>query len=199
METLMIKVLENPKTENYWRLKNLVLSGNFPWYFNPYTTEGAPEKNDHVILPFYSHSFLIRPDSLPDHKLYPMVFSQHLDLATKVLSEICIYNKISIFSFMRINANCVNPTTVPLKTISHYDHRFKHKNLLLYLTDVGGDTVVEGERHSPNEDDAVVFEGKHYFEAPVIRTQVPMNERRIVIVATFLEYNRPHGDYDDWF
>ena len=62
-------------------------------------------------------------------------------------------------------------------TNPHTDHSFKHVNLLIYLTDNGGKTFVEGEEHEPSEDDVILFTGEHFFE-------LPKKGRRIVIIAT---------------
>ena len=49
----------------------------------------------------------------------------------------------------------------------------------MYLTDAGGDTVVNDEVYSPKEDGVIMFEGEHYHH-------FPMKDARIVFVATYL-------------
>ena len=51
--------------------------------------------------------------------------------------------------------------------------------LRVYLNDTDGDTVVESQRTSPEDDKAIVFQGEHYH-------YTPSTERRIVLVATFI-------------
>ncbi|NDB81251.1 MAG: hypothetical protein EB127_00655 [Alphaproteobacteria bacterium] len=177
-------MLENPKTDNYWRFKELVLSADFPWYYYPFSTPHTPTPKGRADLPFYSHIFMTRATPPLGYSEYR---SPHFTLAAEVLKEICIHNGIDLLSFLRMNANCSQLASVPSTTVSHYDHRFRHKNLLLYLTDAGGETIVEGERHSPKMDEAIAFEGKHYFELPANPTNSPMSQRRVVIVATFLD------------
>ena len=53
----------------------------------------------------------------------------------------------------------------------------------VYLTNPeGGSTVCEGEEFTGKEDDAIIFEGKHY-------NYPPKRGRRMVIVATFSDYD----------
>ena len=54
------------------------------------------------------------------------------------------------------------------------------ENLLIYLTNAGGKTVVGDEYHDPREDDVITFGGDEHYH------YTPEKERRIVIVATFI-------------
>ena len=56
---------------------------------------------------------------------------------------------------------------------------FPHKNMLIYLTDAGGSTFVEGEEFAPEEDDVIMFEGLHWHK-------LPRKERRVVLVMTYI-------------
>ena len=79
------------------------------------------------------------------------------------LKEILEFNDIKIKGLYRINANLTFPTAPLLPSIPHVDHDFPHENILIYLNDTGGDTVVDGEHYSPHEDDVITFGGeKHY-------------------------------------
>jgi hypothetical protein len=169
-----MKLLENPKTEAYHELKSLVLSSSFPWFYQNQSTENNSINYSNV--PFYSHGILIRPEASG----YPVKNSPHADLAVKVALEILTHNNIDYYTLLRINANCLHPFKTTLSTVPHVDHPYKHRNLLLYLTDAGGDTIVEEQKHTPKEDDALLFEGLHY-------GQSPMENRRINIIVTFLD------------
>ena len=57
------------------------------------------------------------------------------------------------------------------------DHTFPHFNFIVYLTNSGGNTIVEEDTHEPIEDQPIIFTGWHYM-------QLPKKERRIVLVAT---------------
>ena len=45
-----------------------------------------------------------------------------------------------------------------------------------------GSTFVEGEEHIPNEDEVILFKGKHYM-------QRPSKGRRVILVSTIYEIN----------
>ena len=134
-------------------------------------------------LAFYSHGFLQGPS--PMHKWYPNPNSEYLPYVEPFLAQIFNLNNISPHCVYRINANAVHPVEGNVLTVPHYDHEFPHKNLIVYLTDVGGDTIAfddKGKKHvfSPKEDDIVVFEGLHCMIPP-------KKGRRVIIVVTYLD------------
>ena len=83
----------------------------------------------------------------------------------------------------RCNVNAVEPPYdhqyMDAITQPHMDHEFPHKNMLIYLTDAGGSTIVEGEEFAPEEDDVIIFEGMHWHK-------LPKKERRVVLVMTYI-------------
>ena len=134
-------------------------------------------------LAFYSHGFLQGPS--PMHKWYPNPNSEYLQYVEPFLAQIFDLNNINPHCVYRINANAVHPVEGNVLTVPHYDHEFPHKNLIVYLTDVGGDTIAfddKGKKHvfSPKEDDIVVFEGLHCMVPP-------KKGRRVIIVVTYLD------------
>jgi hypothetical protein len=173
----MIKQLDNSKTQNYFELKEHILSGDFPWYYASSSTTVPYDNSEYMNTPFYSHSFIKRPED--QESKYPASYSSSTDWVAKVLLGILAYNQIKINSFLRINANCVEPRKKVVKSVPHNDHNYPHTNMLVYLTASGGDTIVEGERFSPKEDDVVIFQGEHYMETP-------KNDRRIILIATYI-------------
>ena len=78
-----------------------------------------------------------------------------------------------------LNATHPHPEQTSLKTSLHNDHNFPHKNMLVYLTDAGGSTFVEGEEFAPEEDDVIIFQGEHWHE-------LPKQKRRVVLVMTYI-------------
>ena len=134
-------------------------------------------------LAFYSHGFLQGPS--PMHKMYSNANSEYLPHVTQVIAQIFEINNISPQCVYRINANAVHPVEGNVLTVPHYDHEFPHTNLLIYLTDVGGDTICfdeHGKKHTftPKEDDIVIFDGLHCMIPP-------KKGRRVVIIATYLD------------
>ena len=60
----------------------------------------------------------------------------------------------------------------------HEDHTFPHKNVLVYLTDAGGETYVGDDVFYPEEDSVLLFQGPHCHA-------MPKDKRRVVLVATY--------------
>ena len=80
---------------------------------------------------------------------------------------------------VRFSENSTHPEQKYIKTSLHTDHDFPHKNMLIYLTDAGGNTFVEDEKFAPEEDDVIIFEGLHWH-------QLPKHKRRVVLVMTYI-------------
>ena len=180
----MFTKLETPDTPEYSDFKKLVLSANFGWSYNSMATGYSKyvAGNGYSDLAFYSHSFLHGPS--PSHGLYSKVNSEHIDLVEVLLDQIFSLNNLKVEVVYRINANAVHPVESNILTVPHNDHEFPHKNMLVYLTNTGGDTIVfdeGGKKHhfTPVEDDIVVFEGLHCMVPP-------KSGRRVVLVATYL-------------
>ena len=80
----------------------------------------------------------------------------------------------------------------PKYTRPHVDHKFPHTNMLIYLTDAGGKTIVEdiskreestfslSLAHDPKEDDVVTFGGQYHCH------ELPKEKPRLVIVTTYI-------------
>ena len=120
-------------------------------------------------------------------RCYPNATSGHADLVHTVLKEIFEHNDMpwvmptnssSCTCFYRININATEPGMKGYG-YPHVDHEFPHKNLIVYLTDSGGQTVCEGEVYNPEEDDIITFEGRNY-------QGLSNTKRRIVVVANYL-------------
>ena len=185
--------LNNPKTEHYNNLKKFILSFDFTWsHLKEFTPQGGKdidhtnqchpefcsERNfDEFTL--YTHAFLHRPTR---DTLYSKQYSPYLDDIIKLLGEIFNANAqiMDHFNMMvRCSANATHPEQKYIKTSLHTDHDFPHKNMLIYLTDAGGNTFVEDEEFAPEEDDVIIFEGEHCHE-------LPKQKRRGVLVMTYI-------------
>ena len=160
--------LHNLRTKDYLDLKDLILSPHFPWYVS-----NAHNTDD---FKFFSHIFVKRPG---EGTLFPVSQSSHANLVNTVLGQILYLNDIDISCLYRSNANLVPPSLEVKRTTEHVDHEFPHNNLLIYLTDSGGKTIVANESYDPKEHDVIMF-GVH---PHCIETSHKKN--RVVIVATF--------------
>lgn len=176
----MLKTLTNNISENYKRLSQIANNSDIAWYYNYASTgEILNEKYpQNVNIPFYSHIILQRPVSFTPYSIPKS--PDLIDLSVQTINEILYENGIYVDHFIRICLNTVLPHSPKLLTIPHKDHDFPHTNFLVYLSDSDGDTIVEGERSVYEKDKAIIFEGEHFHETP-------SKERRIVLVATFIQ------------
>ena len=152
----LMRQLKNPMTENYLGLKKQIFDYRFPWYWQEGVTEPLPTGlrvingtveeylDTYFNPPFYSHQILGRPWMGPGSKIFPYGDSPYIHLADDVLKEIFQYNDIDVDTVFRINVNCVRdePNEKQL-TFPHVDHPFPHSNMLIFLSDVGGKSIVQ--------------------------------------------------------
>ena len=173
-----MRILENPKTERYAYLKELVLGSAFPWNWTVETTPGQ-EKEGYDNISQYTHAFLVAPGNSPHQ--YPIPNSDLTNNCIGIFQEILRHNGVEPKVFYRASANSVHPTDRNLPCVPHVDHdELEHTNILVYLTDAHGGYVTCGnDTHMPREDDVIVFQGEHFF-------QPPSKERRVCLVGTFL-------------
>jgi len=139
----MLSSLINPKTPEYTALKNIIHEETFPWFYVDQMTDGI-ENAGYGNYGFYGHIFLERPSNSME-KLFPEVRCGLMGHVQQVITEIAKANAIKINCLLRANVNCVEPIADPQLTVPHYDHDFPHKNLLIYLDNAGGETVVFDE------------------------------------------------------
>ena len=178
----MFTRLETPDTGDYAGLKELILGPHFGWSHNAKATPYMENTRSYQDLSFYSHAFLHGPS--PRRGLYSKANSEYLPNVETVIGQIFELNNVKMNVVYRINANAVHPVEGNVLTVPHTDHEFPHKNMLIYLTNTGGDTIVfddAGKKHhfTPVEDDIVTFEGLHCMVPP-------KKGRRVVIVVTYL-------------
>tara|TARA_B100000965_G_scaffold290747_1_gene248553 strand:- start:98 stop:664 length:567 start_codon:yes stop_codon:yes gene_type:complete len=188
---MSIRKLKNPNTPLYNDLKKIILGNNFAWNYmksNTWFDINASHKliydpeNDNTFQKssMHHHSFLLRSDL---NNLYAKVNSPYMEDVNRMYCEIFNANRDVMKSFnmmCRCAANETQPYNGPDgKTRAHVDHDFPHKNMLIYLTNAGGNTFVEDEEFAPEEDDVIIFEGLHWH-------QLPKHKRRIVLVMTYI-------------
>ena len=204
---MSIVKLKNPQTEDYHNLKKHILDHTFEWTYIENTIH--IKEGEDVIFPpsiertsskieqikdrtlrdynlriinnsMYTHIFLRRPDK---NILYPKVESEYMLDLNNVYADIFNSNMDYMQNFnlmIRCSANAVEPSQENnVITMPHVDHPWKHANMLIYLTDAGGSTFVEGEEFAPEEDDVIIFQGEHWHK-------LPKQKRRVVLVMTYI-------------
>lgn len=185
----MIIKLRNPLTDTYLSFKEFVTSEHFTWHHSK-TFEGTPStpisipegwnKEDFGIHTVFGHNILSRPEP----RRYSAPYSDHIDSLTIMYNELVQTGQVENESFFL--RSCVNLTTPwnrigPRYSYPHTDHSFDHINMIMYLTDAGGRTFVEGEGFDPKEDDIILFKGLHWSELPEAKD-------RIVVVSTLITW-----------
>lgn len=179
----MLQKLSNPKTQNYFAVKQLINDETFPWFYLPNSVKTKDNYPGHTNHPTYVHTFLERPWNNMT-KLYPEIRSASMEYLGEVFAEIARENNFTINCLLRASVNCIEPVDNPQLSIPHIDHDFSHKNLVVYLNDAGGETVVYNddgtfEEHHPKEDDAIIFSGLHCYRPS-------STKRRLVLVTTYI-------------
>ena len=197
----MIEVLKNPLTPNYHKLKEIILSDKFNWENIISTLDVVSNTEGHIHMPVDIHTFIPRPETTQEYNNTGSLSrkigdaereskSEYVDLCVTVMNEILDYsNLFGTYIFHRAAANCTYADEGIQLSEPHIDHNFPHNNLLVYLTNSGGETFVEGEKFNPKEDDVIVFEGRHYMKRPI-------KDKRIVLVATFMPIPSPPSPFE---
>tara|TARA_R110000751_G_scaffold38304_2_gene92093 strand:- start:762 stop:1271 length:510 start_codon:yes stop_codon:yes gene_type:complete len=113
--------------------------------------------------PYLTHSFILYDPVKDTSTINSPKYEEVLD----ILKTFCFRNKIPFTKCFRANFN----RTFPLKTQKgtfHSDHTFDHTQLLVYLNDADGDTILEnGTRIKFKKDLGVCFGNLlHYGETP---------------------------------
>ena len=197
-----IRQLKNPFTNNYLEFREVVLGGDFPWYWQETVTEPAPTGlrkikgtvddylDQYSNPPFYSHCVINRPAPGPGNKLFPYGISPYLHLVGDIVKEIFEYNEIDVDCIFRVNLNAVDAAPNEQQiTFPHVDHPFQHSNMFVYLNDAGGKTIIHDYTsgdlkevsHEPKIDDIITFPGLLHCH------KLPEKGRRIVLVVTYQE------------
>ena len=198
---MIITQLKNPKTDQYNQLKNYILSNNFPWYHqqellidkhikhktSPYILLDLENDKQYHNVPYFSHAILMRPT---ENEKYSKVNSKDILQFQTVLNEIFNFNNLELKCLFRINVNLITPKNEVQVIPPHCDHPWPHKNMIIYLTDAGGKTLVETEYksssyeyHDPKEDDITIFSGypeRHCADWGSVEIN------RVIIVATYI-------------
>ena len=97
----MIKVLHNPKTRQYFQIKEWVFSSWIPWYWDNGSVVDRPDgflENGHENFGYSGHTLLSRPGEKP----YCIENSPYLDKVYPIFSEIFEANDLNVNVIYRI-------------------------------------------------------------------------------------------------
>ena len=179
---MIIKLLNNPKTNEYCLLKEKVLGPYFSWYYHDSCTE--INTDGYTNNPIYNHEVLTGPRPSTG-RYFSEQRSDIAPLCLEVVSQILQTNSINAKFVHRIGLNCVHYYDgVP--SVPHLDHGdFSHNNLIIYFNkfnngpiDVFSESCME--TYFPKEDDIITFPGVlHSVHQP------KPGDRRVVMAATF--------------
>lgn len=126
----MIKVLTNPKTKNYLKLKEKVLSTKFFWQYCFDTNQGVEYSEYYQDVPYYGHTVINGPSSSCP---FPMIMNSDWNESVEVFNEILIHNNLSYKMLYRLNFNStfyIHDKMSP----PHVDHDYPHQNMIIYLS-----------------------------------------------------------------
>lgn len=189
----MIQQLKNSKSKLYTEVKKLVLGSDMAWFYQSASTYDTFIKNNSrskiddysiIDMPFYSHVLLRRAESI-DYRT--KICSDYWESGfLPLLKEIIAENDLKVEMFTRANVNCVEPNSKNVVSEPHYDHTFKHNNLIIYFNDAGGATLLVNENDftitdtfEPTEDSIITFSGFHSMKPS-------KTKRRIILIATYI-------------
>ncbi len=178
-----------------YTLKEQLLSTNqFKWDWVEHTGYVHVDNGDWDFS--WSH-FVFRDDQILS-ELYPFLMPIVLNIGDSI--------GVAVQQILRIRIGCITKTPVPIVHSPHIDNGVPHYTALLYLNDSDGDTIIynerypftkdclnhdeyaknlkftELERHSPEFNKVVVFDGAHYHSS----SSPTVSNRRIVVTMNFL-------------
>ena len=150
------------------QLIKLVLSNKFPLYWTEHQV--FPDKR-----PYLSHAFLLHDKDKNISTINSNLYEKVLD----ILITFCNKNNITFNECLRVNLNITFPLATK-KGKFHKDHKFDHKQLIVYINNSDGDTVLKKEGRIKNKRyRGVCFDNQmHYAETP-------SKDRRAVLIYTF--------------
>ena len=178
MENMLL--IEDQCSLNFNQIKFLqqVLGGEFPWFFQR-------EKNyDETPFYFLVHTLMHRNED--NQPITGTINSPYYDICINIFKKFCEQHNVAVNTIYRAALNCTmyNPN---LTTRIHTDHKFEHKNFILYINEFdNGQTCIFDLEHNlikqtePALHKAIIFGGEphaHNFCLP--------NQRRVILVITF--------------
>jgi|TARA_R110000787_G_scaffold96530_1_gene199954 hypothetical protein len=141
---MTIRVVDNflPKKE-FIELKKLLLSNNFPYFFNNKVVlnKKVSQKDNY----FFVH--LVYNDELPGK-----INSPYFDYIKKI-----ILNKLNIKKLIRVKINCYPKTSKKIQHGFHKDYPYKHNGLILSINTCNGSTTFKSNKKIVSIENKALF------------------------------------------
>ena len=136
-----MKIINNFLKENEFNeLKNIILSNNFPWYYNSKINSSEP--NEHHKI-YFTHLIY-------DKKITSEYYPNFLNCIKKL--------KINSGKLIRIKVNCYPRTNVIEEHMPHVDCKFKHKGAILSINTCDGYTGFFNKKIMSKENRILLFD-----------------------------------------
>jgi len=136
-----MKIKDNFLPKNSFnKLKNFLLSSDFPWYYNPKLNTNDPTEHRQIYFTHLVYNKKINSD----------YYTEFLDCIDKL--------KIKKDKLMRIKVNCYPKTNIIEEHVPHVDYKFKHKGALLSINTCDGYTGILGRKISSIENRVLLFD-----------------------------------------
>tara|TARA_R100001015_G_C4632446_1_gene195997 strand:- start:2693 stop:3226 length:534 start_codon:yes stop_codon:yes gene_type:complete len=161
--------------ENKKYINEFVLANNYPYYI----TNNSIGNDNHEFL---AHVAVVRPENRNPN--FKSVNSTEAVPLLEILNDFIEKNNISCTRILRCAVN-LSFNNGFKRTLSHVDHKFNHKSLLVYCTDnPDAKTVLEKKGKKFKEVLTKKYRGL-YFENYNHYLTYPKKGMRVVIVFTF--------------
>jgi hypothetical protein len=137
------EVIDNFLNEiDFLRIKNLMLSGDFPWYYQSNTTFEDPKKSTFYFIHKFYDYYTVNTHTDYWQTIYPLIA------------------KIDPKSLIRVKGNLYPGFDVKISNDLHLDYEYPHKAAILYINNNNGPTIFEdGTEITPVENRVLFFEG----------------------------------------
>lgn len=132
--------------DEMYELAHVVLSNNFPWFYQ--------SKSTSYKYPFFSHIVIPRYDSNTETG---KINSEYFQEVKKILDLFCNKHGIHYEKILRVSFNLTFHIAKETNTDAHVDYKFPHKVILMYFTAGNGDTLIYDKQyvHSADSKDVI--------------------------------------------
>ena len=197
MKHKIFEIKNSLKKEEKYLIENVVLSNNFPWYFQDTSSSNKFQYFSHMLLPRIEHF----DDNAPEYSNFNFFKNilinscNKVDLKVKKILRACLNLTVNCFENQYIHSD------------AHTDNDIPHKVGIIYLNDCKGPTYIFDEtcdsfkcknnlyliddflkkplkilkKIEPEKYKVLIFDGKHYHATGYCNK----HERRVICIFNF--------------